>query len=124
MHDEANGGAAHGQGPAQGLADQGLGYGVAQVPTDDFARTQVKPRGQAELTPALFGQVLDVAHPYPVGGGGDGPAQQPVGRGARGRVRIGRTGHRRTGLLRTQAVLSQHTADAAHLVTFGMDPGP
>ncbi|OGX90982.1 hypothetical protein BEN49_05740 [Hymenobacter coccineus] len=67
---------AHGQGPAQGLADQVFGHEFAHVPAHDFARVAVEPRSQIKLTAALFGQKGDVAHPELFGGGRGGLAQQ------------------------------------------------
>ena len=63
MDHEPGGGLAHGQGPAQRLADQVFGHGLAHVPTDDFARVAVGPGGQAAPAAALFGQAGDVACP-------------------------------------------------------------
>ena len=60
VHNESSGWAAHGQGPAQGLADQVFGRGTAHVPAHDFARTAVEPDGQVEPAAALPGQVGDV----------------------------------------------------------------
>ena len=121
VHDEASRGAAHGQGPAPGLADQVFGQGLAHVPAHDFVRTAVEPHGQGAPAAALARQVGDVTHPHPVRGGGGRLAEQAVGGGPYGRVGIGGAEHKRAGLLRAQAVGFEHAADApaANRVAFG-----
>lgn len=82
----AGGRAAHDQGSAQRFADQVFGHRVAHVPTDDFARAALRPHGQVEPAAAVAGQVRDVAHPDPAGGGRGRLAEQAVRCGAHGRV--------------------------------------
>lgn len=125
MYHEPGGGLAYGQGPAQRLADQVFGHGLAYVPPDDFARVTVEPRGQVEPATALFGQVGDVAYPDLVRRRGGRLARQAVGSSAHGRVRIGRAGHKRARLL-GQARRSPRPPDAptAHPMALGVQLGP
>jgi hypothetical protein len=96
-----------------------------------MARAHVHPtilreQRSSQTAAALARQVRDVAHPYQVRDGRGRLAEQAVGGGAHRRVRVGRAGHKRAGLLRPQAVDLQHAADApaAHLMAFGLHPQP
>ena len=104
MNDQSARGPSHGQGATQRFADQVFGHGVAHVPAHHFARAAVKPNDQVQPVTSLAGQVRNIAllgmtHPRPVRGRGSRLAQQAVGRGAHGWVRVGRAGHERVGLL-------------------------